>query len=208
MRTVWAPLRAAAGAGVGALAVSRSWEASGLEARPWAVVGAIGAMAIVAVLLPRLQTSLVRPGAVPTLIGVMLFAVYCCVPETDQIPQVASLVVVLVAVEVAARRSLAWWVILPVIGLVMWSGLFGATGRDSALVGALFAIWSLVLPALARSDRAWPAAAIASVAVVAVARTGALQPTVGPAIVAVAVAAAASVVAVSVMGAVAVSRRS
>jgi hypothetical protein len=96
-------------------------------------------------------------------------------------------VVVLLALELAADRPMPWWLVLGVVGLVMWSGLFGATGRESALVGALFAAWPLVL-VLAGVGSPVVAAGVGSVAAVAVARTGALQPTVRPALVAVAVA--------------------
>ena len=84
-------------------------------------------------------------------------------------------------------RPMPWWLVLAVVGLVMWSGLFGATGRESALVGALFAAWPLVL-VLTGVGSPVVAAGLGSVAAVAVARTGALQPTVRPALSAVAVA--------------------
>ncbi len=83
------------------------------------------------------------------------------------------------------------------IGIVLWSGLYGATGRESAIVGALFAFWPLVLvvvvchwpgrPQPVPVTR-WIIGLIGGVAAVAVARTGALQPTIGPALLAVAIA--------------------
>lgn len=190
-------MRAVAGLAVGIAAVVRSSEASGLDDRRLVVVLAVGIVVAVSVGLPVLQQRLGLPGAVPTLIGVMQFAIYCCVPETDQIPQVVFAVVVLVALELAADRPMPWWLVLAVVGLVMWSGLFGATGRESALVGTLFAAWPLVL-VLAGVGSPVVAACVGSVAAVAVARTGALQPTVRPALVAVALAAFVSLAAVSV----------
>jgi hypothetical protein len=180
-------VRAVAGLAVGIAAVARSREASGLDDRALVVVSAVAIVVAVSVGLPVLQERLGLPGAVPALIGVMQFAIYCCVPETDQIPQVVFAVVVLIALELAADRPMPWWLVLAVVGLVMWSGLFGATGRESALVGALFAAWPLVL-VLAGVGSPVVAAGVGSVAAVAVARTGALQPTVRPALVAVAVA--------------------
>ena len=96
----------------------------------------------------------------------------------------------------------------------MWSGMFGATGRDSALVGTLFAFWPLVLVAAvsarslhtstAGSDAphgsipAIAAAVVGSLAAIAVARTGALRPTIDPALRAVAVAVPVSVLAAAI----------
>ncbi|MCX6520418.1 MAG: hypothetical protein NTZ21_07120 [Actinobacteria bacterium] len=192
-------VRAAVGLAVGIAAVARSNEASGLDDRRLVVVLAVAIVVAVSVGLPVLQERLGLPGAVPALIGVMQFAIYCCVPETDQIPQVVFAVVVLLTIEVAAARPMPWWLVLAVFGLVLWSGLFGATGRESALVGAVFAAWPLLL-VLSGVGSPVVAAGLGSVAVVAVARTGALQPTVRPALLAVAVAAFVS------LGAVALSR--
>ena len=191
-------MRAVAGLAVGIAAVARSREASGLDDRALVVVSAVAIVVAVSVGLPVLQERLGLPGAVPALIGVMQFAIYCCVPETDQIPQVVFAVVVLMALELAADRPMPWWLVLAVVGLVMWSGLFGATGRESALVGALFAAWPLVL-VLAGVGSPVVAASVGSVAAVAVARTGALQPTVRPALVAVAVAAFVSLGVISLV---------
>ena len=199
---MWSPegllVRAVAGLAVGIAAVARSREASGLDDRRLVVVSAVAIVVAVSVGLPVLQERLGLPGAVPALIGVMQFAIYCCVPETDQIPQVVFAVVVLMALELAADRPMPWWLVLAVVGLVMWSGLFGATGRESALVGALFAAWPLVL-VLAGVGSPVVAASVGSVAAVAVARTGALQPTVRPALVAVAVAAFVSLGVISLV---------
>ena len=201
---MWSPegllVRAVAGLAVGIAAVARSREASGLDDRALVVVSAVAIVVAVSVGLPVLQERLGLPGAVPALIGVMQFAIYCCVPETDQIPQVVFAVVVLMALELAADRPMPWWLVLAVVGLVMWSGLFGATGRESALVGALFAAWPLVLVlAGVGSSVVVVAAGVGSVAAVAVARTGALQPTVRPALVAVAVAAFVSLGVISLV---------
>jgi uncharacterized membrane protein (UPF0136 family) len=189
-------VRAIAGLAVGAVACWRSWHESALGDRPLVVAMSVATSVIVAVALPSLQRRLVLPGAVPALIGVMQFAIYCCVPETDQIPQVVFAVVVLLAMELGAARPLPWWLVVPVFGLVQWSGVFGATGRSSAIVGALFAAWPLVL-VLARLGSPSVAASIGSIAAIAVARTGALRPTVGSALIAVALAVAGSLVVVA-----------
>ncbi len=193
-------VRALAGMVVGSVAARRSWDVSGLDDRQVVVLLALSITVMVSVAMPGLQEHLVRPGSVPALIGVMQFAIYCCVPETDQIPQVAFAVVVLLTIEVAADRPLPWWLVVPVLGWVLWSGLSGATGRDSALVGTLFAAWPLLV-VLAGVGSPLVAGAVGSIAAVAVARTGALQSTGRPALVAVAIAGTTSLVLIGLVGA-------
>ncbi len=176
---------------VGVIAARRSWEPSALDDRHAVVLTALAITVMVSVALPVLQDQFPRPGSIPVLIGVVQFAIYCCVPETDQVPQVVAAVVVLITLEVSAARPMPWWLVMTVFGLVMWTGLFGATGRESALVGTLFATWPLVL-VLARVGSPRVAGVIGSIAAVAVARTGGLEPTVRPALVAVAIAALVS----------------
>lgn len=120
-------------------------------------------------------------------------AVYACVPETDQMREVA---VVLVAGAVAewlrgvplpAPAFVAAW------GLVGWSALFGATGRPSAVIGGLFAIVAPLASSLL-SRRGDAAAVLAGLvwAVIAliVARTGGIESSTGPAVAAAVVGAA------------------
>ncbi len=138
------------------------------------------------------------PSEYPALLGLAAIAIYGCVPETGQMPAVGALCAGLVVVELITRTPSALTVQALAFVIVFWSGLFGATGRESAIVGALFAFWPLVLvtaAALWPDGRFVPVAAraaiglVGGVASVAVARTGALQPTIGPALLAVAVAA-------------------
>jgi hypothetical protein len=137
------------------------------------------------------------PGEVPALLGLAAIAIYGCVPETDQMPTIAVLLAGLALVELITRTPSAPVVHAMAFALVLWSGLYGATGRESAIVGALFAFWPLVLVLLVchRPGRAqprpiirWVIGMIGGIAAVAVARTGALEPTIGPALVAVAIA--------------------
>lgn len=187
----------AIGVAVGAFVVAISWNRSNLgdTERWWAVAATIVVAANVAVALPTAQRLLPTPGMLPFVIFTSLVAVYGCVPETDQIPPVAALAAALVVVEVVLRRRvrLSWHA--GVAALVLWAGVYGATGRQSALVGALFAWWPVLLVPLVadlvrRVERArelvrWVIAGLGSIAAVLVARTGALEPTVGPAVVAV-----------------------
>ena len=144
------------------------------------------------------------PAEYPALLGLAAIAIYGCVPETDQMTTVGALCAGLGVVELITRTRSALAVQVLSFTIVLWSGLYGATGRESAIVGALFAFWPLVLVTAAI---VWPdgrsvplptraaIGLIGGVASIVVARTGALEPTIGPALVAVAVAAPASTLA-------------
>ena len=142
------------------------------------------------------------PGEVPALLGVTAIAIYGCVPETNnQMPVIGVMLASLFVIELIARWPSGLLVHAVAAGIVLWAGLYGATGRDSAIVGALFAFWPLVLVVIVchRPGRPkpspmtrWIIALIGGIAAVAVARTGALEPTIGPALVAVAIALPAS----------------
>jgi hypothetical protein len=145
------------------------------------------------------------PGVWPLTLTAAAIAIYGCVPETTHMPAFGLMTIGLAVVEVVTRQRSAPVVFVVAAASVLWSGLYGATGRDSAIVGALFALWPVVIvPTVAllvpglrfRCELvSWVIAAIGAAAAVAVARTGAIQPTVGPALVAVAVAAPSSLVA-------------
>ena len=148
---------------------------------------------------PRVEFA---PGELPVLLGYAAVAIYGCVPETDQMPAIGWMVAGLFVIERVTRAPSSLVAQALAAGLVLWSGLYGATGRGSALVGAWFAFWPLVLVVASawvfglRSSRArWAIGAIGAVAAVAVARTGAIEPTTAPALVAVAIAAPLSLVA-------------
>lgn len=198
--------------------MASSWRASNLGTSPnwWAAIGTIVVAVAVAECLPIAQRLMPAPGAVPGALTATTAAVYGCVPETDQIPPIGVFVVGLVFVEVVTRRRLRLSWHAGAALLVLWAGIYGATGRPSALVGALFAWWPVVIVPLAaavfaslavarREPTRWLVAAVGSVAALAVARTGALQPTIAPALIATAIAAAASCAAVLAL--VAVGRR-
>jgi hypothetical protein len=142
------------------------------------------------------------PGEFPVLLAWSALAIYGCVPETDQMPTIAVMVAGLTVVELLTRTTSALPVHLLAAGIVLWSGLYGATGRGSAVVGAWFAFWPLVLvigaslvagplPAPTR----WALGAVGASAAVAVARTGGIEPTTTPAVVAIAIAAPVSIAA-------------
>jgi hypothetical protein len=138
----------------------------------------------------------------PLTLAAASVAIYGCVPETDQMPTIWVLTFGAAIVEVVVRRRMPVGLLFVLGALVMWSGLYGATGRDSAIVGALFAFWPVAIVPLVAIVRPrlrdrrelvqWVIAGIGAVAAVAVARTGAIEPTIGPALLAVAVAAPVS----------------
>jgi hypothetical protein len=142
---------------------------------------------------------LLRAGIWPLMLAAAALATYLCVPETDQMSTIGLMTVGLLLIELVTRQRSAPIVIAAGAAVVLWSGLYGATGRDSAIVGAIFALWPVVIVPIVALIRpvlrarpepvAWAIALIGAVAAVAVARTGALQPTVRPAIVAVAIVA-------------------
>ena len=170
---------------------------------------AVGAAMLVSVALwwavPRLRTGFSMPGSRWVLFVGSAFAVYCCVPETDQMWEVGLVIAAAVVAEVLRQRVLPTPVDAAVAGLILWSALFGATGRPSALVGGLFALMPLVAvpavmaarPALAvgRLRWRWALAIVWIGAAIAVARTGGIARTAAPAWIAVVCVTAAALLA-------------
>jgi hypothetical protein len=139
------------------------------------------------------------PGELPVLLGWAAVAIYGCVPETDQMPTIGALVAGLFVIERVTRLPSALPIQVVAAAIVLWSGLYGATGRGSAIVGAWFAFWPLlVMVALAVVAEPlplrvrWTLGACAALAALVVARTGALATTTSPALAAVAVASTVS----------------
>ncbi len=166
--------------------------------RSWAAIATVVVALLVAEALPVARRLLPTPGVLPFVIATSAAAIYGCVPETsNQMPLIGALVTMLMAVEVLYRRQVHIGFHGLVAAMVLWSGIYGATWRQSALIGALSAMWPIVIVPLVwivmrRLDRVvepvrWVIAGLGSAAAVAVARTGALQHTGRPAVVAVAV---------------------
>jgi hypothetical protein len=153
------------------------------------------------------------PGVWPTIWCVAAAAIYGCVPETDQMRAMGVLTVGCLLLELITRRQLGVVVHLAVAGVLLWAGLYGASGQDRAVVGALFAFWpavivpliALVWPGLlvARPEPVrWVIAGLGAAAALIVARTGAIQPDVGSALRSVAIWGPVSLVAACVVVAV------
>ena len=197
---------------VGLLIVVGSWRTSHLNERDhaWAI-----AMTIVVALglnevVPVAWRLLARPGVLPIVIATSAAAVFLCVPETtEQMGDIGLVIVVGCGVELFHRRQLPVWWHLITVGLVLWGGVYGAYGRQSALVGAFFAQWPVIivpvvaalLPTLRRVPETvrWLVTAIGAAAALVVARTGALRYTVQPAIVAMIVCGTVSLLAAGVV---------
>ena len=196
-RRSWQPLLAA----LAGLAIARACWAASFQQRSgnwWAV----GAAALVSLALwwavPRLRLASAMPSSRWGLFAGCAFAVYCCVPETGQMPDVALVIAVAALAEVLQQQLLPVPVDAGVAALLLWSALFGATGRPSALIGGLFALVPLIAvpavlaarPALAGAALPWRwALAVVWIgAAVGVARTGGIATTAtnaGPAWIAV-----------------------
>ncbi|HEY5663177.1 MAG TPA: hypothetical protein VIS05_03985 [Ilumatobacter sp.] len=169
----------------------------------WAVPATV---AVALALIPLIADARARlpAGWLPAVIVGVTAVVYACVPETDHIRWIAVLPVTTAVIEFGLRVRLPFGGSYATVAFVLGAGLYGATGRDSAIVGTLFAWWPFALltvsaglaPALRSGSKPVLAAIIAVGGAAAgwVARTGGLQPTIAPALGAVAVAASASLV--------------
>ena len=127
---------------------------------------------------------------------------FACVPETDQFREVAVVVGAGLVAEAwmvaVGRPPLPASVQVAAWGLVAWAALYGASGRGSAVVGALFALVAPVAAGVAARQGGRVAAMVAGVWVVAgvaVARTGGIAEATRPAVVAAVVAGMAAGVA-------------
>lgn len=163
------------------------WRVSALnEARhTWVIWGILVTAVVVAGALPEALRVLPEPGLLTGTLVLSLAAVYGCVPETDQIPGIAVVIVAVGLIEVCTRQTMpiAWHAIAAT--LVLWAAMFGATGRQRAFVGGLFAFWPVLLlalvvrvvPSILRSHVLARAliALLGGVGAIVVARTGGLE---------------------------------
>jgi hypothetical protein len=178
--------RRAIGAGLGMLIVVLTYGASRYEDpdRWWAAGGAVVIGVALADRLVDVRALLPTPGVAPLTIIAALAAVFLCVPETDQLPIVALVPVALVVLEIVERRQMPIEWYLVAAAAVGWGAMFGATGRQSALAGALFAWWAVLLPGfislgwrVKSTPSALAIAGLGAVAAVVMARTGGIADT-------------------------------
>jgi hypothetical protein len=181
------PLAIAGGFALTASAWGASFDGRSLM---WAAVAAV----VVAVAMwwsaPPAHASLAKWGCAWWVLLGSAAAVYGCVPETDQMREVAVIIAAGGVAEVLTRRRLPTPALLAAMGVVEWSALYGASGQGRALVGGLFALTPLIAVALVASRNSparavWLPYAIAGVWVVAavvVARTGGIATSLAPAL--------------------------
>jgi hypothetical protein len=162
--------------------------------------------------VPHARIALARFGGSWWVLLGSAAAVYGCVPETDQMREVAVVVAAGGVVELLLHRPLPAAALAAAFGLVEWSALYGATGQARALAGGLFALTPLVAVGavaclLAGDQRTprrwwlpWAVAATWVAAALTMARTGGIATSLPPAAWAAAVCgvAAASISAVLV----------
>ena len=204
----------------GLVIVWRAWDDSDLggSTNRWFVPLIVGVAVALALVLPATQRVLPVPGLLPAFLGGSAVAVYLCVPETNnQMPTVFALVVVLVLMEFVGRARLPLLLHTFLALVVLWSGVYGASGRPSALAGTLVAVWppmligvvALVRPRFERVPLVIRLAVcgLAVAASFAVSRTGALEPEIEPALVASAVAVVSTAVVALVVALVVRPRR-
>lgn len=193
--------RRALAAGIGLAIVVTTYGASryGQGDHYWAAGMTILLAVVLADALPQLRSLVRIPGLGPLAIIAVLVAAAACVPETDQMAVAALLPFVVFALEVVQRRQVGveWYALAA--ASVGWTAMFGATGRQSALAGALFAWWPVLLPVIVHFVRpirstvqAWIIASLGAVAAVAMARTGGIADGWAAIIVSVVVAAGVS----------------
>ena len=166
-----------AGAIVLSLAIASSSEQLRDSSNRWALV-AVVPLSFLAIAAYRSLAVVLPLGFGPlTLVGIGLVGA-ACVPETDQLPLLIATCVGLAIIEWVTRCRLEpRWAILAAGGILMWGLLYGAVGRPSALVGALFAWWPLLLAGAAARliGSRWhtiAAIALGGLAAGVVARTG------------------------------------
>ena len=121
-----------------------------------------------------------QPGGLAFLHCCAAASVYACVPETDQMKGVGLLVAGVLLLELVGRERLPIGWHLVVATTIVWAGVFGSSGRGSALVGATFAAWPVLLPALIGTSAAVCLLGVAGTWLES--RTGALQPHTAPAV--------------------------
>ncbi|MEO6125491.1 MAG: hypothetical protein ABIR32_17475 [Ilumatobacteraceae bacterium] len=198
--------RSAAGLLIGSAVAWQSWDASSLgePSRRWAVIALLIVSVVGADLLPDNLVALPIAGHLTAVLIIALAAMYGCVPETDHFSVIALVLFTGLVIEMTTRRTmpLVWFAAAG--GLVLWAGVYGATGRERALVGALFALWPPVLLGLVVrlaspvrvSSRLVCVAivAVGGVATLVVSRTGALHNGIRPALESAAIAAVASAI--------------
>jgi len=173
-----------AGVGIALVLVGLVYVPAGLgePRRAWAAAAVFALGCVLGEALGELKARVVVPGAIPSVLFVVLLAMYVCVPETDQFLIAAIVPAGVLLAELIWRRQLGMeWYALAAASIA-WAGTFGSAGRQSALLGAVFAWWPVMLPwgisrlrELASRRLTLTLVLIGSIASLAFARTGGLS---------------------------------
>jgi hypothetical protein len=177
-----APVRVLVGAAAGWLVVDAMQRASGPQWRVWL---AVGALALVALGAPRLDSWAGR-GITSGVALVTVAGLYLGPPETEAIVGLALAFAVLWLAELTGRAHVDGFVAMLLAGVVVWAAVWGAASRPGAVVGAVAMLGLLLVGPLAVSvpapgpglPRPWDAIALVLLQlmfVVGVARTAALM---------------------------------
>lgn len=148
MATLSTPGVRIVGVGGGLLIVSLVYAPAGFGdvERVWAAAATMLLGLVLGEALTDFRSQVRTPGAVPAGLLAALLAMYLCVPETDQFVVAAMIPLALLAMELVRRGQFGVECYAVAALSVAWAGMLGTTGRQSALVGALFAWWSFLLP--------------------------------------------------------------
>jgi hypothetical protein len=139
--------RYAIGAAIGLAVIATTYSAAGYGQNGYQWVAPVTlAIAIALVdVLAHVRRLLPFPGVAPATLLAVMIGMYLCVPETGQIRVAVIFPLLVIALEVFGRRQvgLEWYAVAATA--VFWAGMFGTAERPSALVGALFAWWAILL---------------------------------------------------------------
>ena len=148
MATLSTPAMRVVGVGGAFIIVALVYTPAGFRdvERVWAAAGTLLLGLVLGAALTEMRSRVDTPGVVPGGLLAVLLAMYLCVPETDQFLVAALIPVSLLVLELVRREQIGVeWYALAAFS-VAWAGMFGATSRQSALIGALFAWWPILLP--------------------------------------------------------------
>jgi hypothetical protein len=195
------------GAVTGVLVVAVAWEGSGLGlwSHAWAAVVTVVIAVVIADVLPTARALAPTRAVLPLTLGAAALAAYAAVPETDPFRGVVVVIGLAAAIDVLGHVPLPISAVGLASALVLWAGVDGSAGRQSALVAAFFASWTLLILPLTAAVRPrtrdvaepvrWLVSAIGAAAAVIVSRNGGLERTAGPAVLATVIAAPVSLLA-------------
>jgi hypothetical protein len=170
---------------LGVLVVVASWPASFGDWRRW---WAVPCSLVLLVIASRNAERERRRGFLLPWVAVFgaLGVTYLCVPETDQFVPVVVVIAVAAVADRITQGQMPEIFLTTSLALVLWAGLYGATARQGAIVGALMAFFPAAV-ALAAHPRLsgttswmrWFGVLTALVASALVARTAGLGASLG-----------------------------